>query len=767
LKSGKFDTYDAVALKRAVIWDFAAQKTRLFNDLELRTYEPKMATDLNKLNKRSKYLILIGSRLVLTERRPEDVNKEIVQAMANNLSVTAQQKNMVRGGSELKNTNVKILALTENVRGQGAVDLDDLVGDLGAVCAFLDPTNFSLKTDVLSVESDLLQSACTRGGKDGKLLLLKYLGLVGLMSDTKDDLMRNSDGTQSERDFFSAHLSPKPAPKSSDKGGPITQQIADVPAMALAGGMLRLNLDFTTLVAALKRDSLEIYAYGATPKESVQRISDVVSRREGVQLALGLQALAGNVGVSALTNFMNVNEGIFNALRRQPLVVGFGHSSANSPAPDGIGRSDFGWIIGPRYGTHPNGKTAQFRQSVVQNGLSAIVSIPGWWDKAEVVINRYWVKESGKFGVHEGGEQAVRLSEINYTIAVPGSFADALNVLNGDSLTRVNQERIDSAAWKVKIGAPAEIMIRGKSLWRNPQVRLGSQFADRVKVMPDMDGVVAIFNTVTESFGAPLSIDGVSTPKNTVPVTIATPAGVELVGYAETVKDPTPPKKLTIEGGAVLIGRSSNEFNLNLPLPGYFDIKSRYRLAGSSKAFATTNASVSRPKAEKLKYQADGITLKSGEPIELQLLLTHAKGDEAEILSVDGEMVFYSSEKDWKVSVTSISSNPAEPKDGPAIYTLSLKFPPSYAKAMGSATGKVSFSVDGKPELGTFDCVIAKDTCRLEMSLPAKVAPAGLSLNPVGLKENNPNPVENPLKVASIEAKAAKAPKTKQTTKAN
>jgi hypothetical protein len=49
---------------------------------------------------------------------------------------------------------------------------------------------------------------------------------------------------------------------------------------------------------------------------------------------------------------------------------------------------------------------------------------------------------------------------------------------------------------EVEVGRAASILIRGGRLWRSPIVRLGTQKADKVEVLPDMQGVIAQFECV-------------------------------------------------------------------------------------------------------------------------------------------------------------------------------------------------------------------------------------------------------------------------------
>lgn len=716
----KFDAADGAALKRALLADFQAQKARLFNDLTLRINSPNKTVALETLSRRSKALILNGARQVL-----------------------ATEPFLHGGSAEFEKIRGIMQLIADGAKPLSDVSLEGLTKQVPIFCQQVKGQGFAVAAAPVYVNGALLKSACVAEEKDAALLLLQYFGLVGLVFDTKDMLYRQSDGSQPESTYFgAARLS------ISDPTYPII----------FNDNQLTLGIDLVKMIdEGLGRKALEIYAYGATPKESVQRIADVASRREGLQLALGLQALAGNVGVSTLTNFMQVNEGVFNALKRQPLVVGFGHSNANvsnrTNAADGeISRADFGWIIGPRFGSTADGKQANFRHEVKQNGLSAVVSIPGWWDKAELVINRYWVDGTGKFPTASAAGPRGKLSQIRYSITVPSSSDDALGILTGDSLMRVQLERPDEAAWQVRIGSPAEIIIRGKNLWRNPQVRLGSQFASDVKIMPDMEGVVAIFDKVVESYGSALNIDGRTAPANTTPVTIATPAGMELVGYAKLLKEAATPTKLAVEGGAVVIGEVKSGLKLNLPLAGYYDIGARYREAGTSAKFREAkSARIARPKPTQLTFEVPKLApLAAGAPIELQLLLTYAKGDEPEHLAVTGPLIYYPTRADWKVKVAAITALAADPKDKPdskdQAYTVRLKFPPGYEKALGIKNGAAAFTVEQHSDLGKLECTIKKDLCDLRLNLPGGLRAAGLSLSPVGLDDDIINPVDNPLK---------------------
>lgn len=235
---------------------------------------------------------------------------------------------------------------------------------------------------------------------------------------------------------------------------------------------------------ALRKRSFP-YCYAITPKELVQRISDVASRREATQLSLSLGFLMGSVGLESLIEYVRVTEGIFQAIRRQPLVVGFSKDYEKEE------NATFGWMIGPKFSLQENGKGSYFRHAPVQQSLSALVSLPSWWQIVELKIKRYWRREDGtKVMGHE---------IIEYVVDLPGDLQGITDALSEEKNRPPIPKFIED--FNMEIGKPGKLVISGTDLWRSPEVFIGSQQADRISVLPNMLGIVAHFKEVKQPAG--------------------------------------------------------------------------------------------------------------------------------------------------------------------------------------------------------------------------------------------------------------------------
>lgn len=763
--TGTFTDSDAFSLKRSINKFVAEQIEHLNDDILLHSDEFIRTGNIKIFTSETGRLYSLG--LDALQEMVEDVTKAAKLQDVSGLNDSQKQSPLARTWKlsefskdyNLYSTEVRQkVNSTQSFTSNFAFSLTDHSAKnlLGELCSSLspEPGTIKFKLGIVSVDDALLRIACMNKKQPDITAINQAIAIYGLVADIKDRLYQNDKTSREEQAFFEYFKNPgsTASPISFDRNNKLT-----------------LNLDLTCLVnEGIGRGKLEIYAYGATPKESVQRISDVVSRREGLQLALGLQGLVGNTGLSSLTNFMQANEGIFNSLKRQPLVVGFGHSNAQSEASvstDSMLPVDFGWIIGPQYGTAKDGKSANFRQKVVQNGLSAVVSIPGWWDSVELVVRRYWVSESGDIlavqstGQTFGSSQTdyKKQNDITYTIALPDSPDDAFSLINAGQLMDVTEEPRDQPMWELKYGNSAEIVVRGSNLWRNPQVRVGAQYANRIHVMPDMKGVVAIFDKVDNKvMGASLKPFGVTPPKQTLPVTIATPNGFKLVGFAKISEDRPDPTTLRADAGSVIIGGQDNTIALNLKLPGYYSINSIYRKSGSSEAFTADHAKIGNIDNTSLSYTPPSLAkLNDGDSIEMQLLLTHKQGEEPERIPVDGKRIYYKNSGTWNVKATTSTLVGTE---GERKYSILLVFPKGYDKVFDIKNGNAEFQVTGDGTVYPASCTIVKSSCSVELDLRAAANVDNVRLVPVGLGDSIPNPIRaltsNKPSVSSLAPKA-------------
>lgn len=269
----------------------------------------------------------------------------------------------------------------------------------------------------------------------------------------------------------------------------------------------------------------KVYAYSATPKETVQRVSEVLARREASELALALQAVTGAASIDTMFSYIRANDALFHALRRQPLIVGY--AGGMGPMNRGAEES-FGWIFGPKYEIRYDGRepvpafaafgatkqSAGFRHAPIQNNVSAVVSVPAAYESLDLLVSRCWSNGDENWGLDAAAARAVpsRLGPDkcfgteNLSISLP---LDERRVFHLQRTPFSNERDIrlagdTPARYVVRTGEPASLLIRGEHLWRNTKVLMGSQEADTVKVLPDMRGIIAMFNKVlapTESGG--------------------------------------------------------------------------------------------------------------------------------------------------------------------------------------------------------------------------------------------------------------------------
>lgn len=309
-----------------------------------------------------------------------------------------------------------------------------------------------------------------------------------------------------------------------------------------------------------------VSAYAATPKETVQRVSEVLSRRNASEFALALQAVTGAASVEAMFSHIRANDALFHALRRQPLIVGF----SGSFAPDVTAKpARFGWMFGPRYeiryaGQHSavpvlsgfwdsTSQAAGFRHVIVQNNVSAVVSVPAAYEHVSLRLNRCWRKSETQW---VSGNTA---GPCNAEAGAIGAGADALITvhlpLDERRVFRLEDRKFASereatvaadSPWKyeVRVDEPATLVVRGEHLWRNTKVLLGAQEADAVQVLPDMRGILATFRKVWPSTssglrGEDMDLKIVTSDKTVVAgrVTVREPRDAA-AGPAWTIKGP-------------------------------------------------------------------------------------------------------------------------------------------------------------------------------------------------------------------------------------
>jgi hypothetical protein len=276
-------------------------------------------------------------------------------------------------------------------------------------------------------------------------------------------------------------------------------------------------------VRALKNSEFA-YAYAVTPKHSVDRTRQQYEQSE----ELAAMPPVGSGG-DDLIDVRVAQSKRSTGFPEQPLVLGFGHGAAArmfpfrtgdiplidmvsrslstlfsrrepDPTPPGIMDREtvFGWLLGPR--AAPGVRNLDSRHQARQAALSAIVSVPSWWKRARVSIKTCWDVEPESPIERCAADSA---GYYQYMIALPG---DPKGVSRAFNFIVPREPRVYTAEDTEKriltVGKRGSILIRGPRLWRSTVVTLGSQVADMIRVMPDMEAIVAEFKCV----GSPLVI---------------------------------------------------------------------------------------------------------------------------------------------------------------------------------------------------------------------------------------------------------------------
>jgi hypothetical protein len=142
----------------------------------------------------------------------------------------------------------------------------------------------------------------------------------------------------------------------------------------------------------------------------------------------------------------------------------------------------------------------EFRQVSDHYSLSAVISIPSWWNEIEVKIDKCWLKTS-EFSASDSSlckNDSSSPPSPSFTIRVPGNTDDihqklGFEVLKTPYLSSTTQQQI------FEVGREAKVLLEGVRLWRSTVVMLDNQKADSIEVLPDMDAVLAKFTCLNSA----------------------------------------------------------------------------------------------------------------------------------------------------------------------------------------------------------------------------------------------------------------------------
>ncbi len=167
--------------------------------------------------------------------------------------------------------------------------------------------------------------------------------------------------------------------------------------------------------------------------------------------------------------------------RTEPVSIGYGGGPSTAgdadPGNQGI---NFGWVI-----------AASGAMQLSLRTQLALVSVPAWTDQLMVHFRTGWLDQRGRrYAVDSLPVMSIRLppdvGALDSIFSNQGWVSPA---------PRIQDEAMDQAVYVVA-GRNAKILIPGTRLWRSTAVTLGAQQADRIRVLPNMEGIIAEFQPV-------------------------------------------------------------------------------------------------------------------------------------------------------------------------------------------------------------------------------------------------------------------------------
>lgn len=267
-------------------------------------------------------------------------------------------------------------------------------------------------------------------------------------------------------------------------------------------------------------------AVAVSPTEAAERLATSAAS----DLSSALSIVADGLFRGTITAGDAAFERVEREIRRQeliarnPLLVGFvGGESHGGATPEA---NRFGWLIGPRLETATKGDAElRYRHLAVHHPVTATIVAPAALDELTLRYRVFEVRDSGHWdevrpstgplGPRTATPEAQRLTvrlPVDAKVVAAGLLAieqwDASEPRIATARARIGDERSEAtgergARWHLEAGASDQsLVIVGAELWRNPQVFVGGQRADRVRILPDLGGLWAEFDRVRLPAGA-------------------------------------------------------------------------------------------------------------------------------------------------------------------------------------------------------------------------------------------------------------------------
>lgn len=235
------------------------------------------------------------------------------------------------------------------------------------------------------------------------------------------------------------------------------------------------------------RKATTIYTYSINPSEPDELIGNRARSELAREFDAGMALKALSQGLPQADVLVNLRKEMINDLRRDSVrrpVFGYGKDGTMES-----GGGMLGWQVMP---LDVDGASAQSHLGPKQIPMTALVSLPAWWDRVEFKVTRKWIDQQGREVQIKDrpGERP------EFSVDLPTNFEtlDALVFDAADSGPVIGDWQIPQLF--ARPCAPFSVTIIGRRLWRSTVVTLGSVRANRVTVMPNMNGIIADFREV-------------------------------------------------------------------------------------------------------------------------------------------------------------------------------------------------------------------------------------------------------------------------------
>ncbi|MCK4762591.1 MAG: hypothetical protein KAW12_10380 [Candidatus Aminicenantes bacterium] len=395
------------------------------------------------------------------------------------------------------------------------------------------------------------------------------------------------------------------------------------------------------------------YIYTVEPKEYAQNISQVQAAEKLKNLVLSLKAILPSKGakVGSYLNHLKRSQMKMNSILRKPLVVGYID-----------GRQKFGWFLGPRFQLNRE-KNVNFEHTPVQYSLQASIVTPGWHKEIELTGTYKW-DNYGNTPLWK--KKGLCKKKDTIRALLPGDMSSLTKALmnlyggkhrqppyiipgRGSSTILLEAERTEY------------VLIKGKRLWRNPEVFIGSQKANNIEILPDMQGLLATFDKVqmpVKPWGVGPKVD----PK--VDLTVITSNGSatlsKVVAIREAPKKKPVSKPKTKAKITNIQAYKSGNFTLSIPAKSIPEKAAAIQLLVKPKGskdwkVLKTGGHTFGPKKEKITFKE--IDYKEGNA-ELSAELQYKDKKSSSFISipvvggVDDSFIYFTSEELFKATLT-------------------------------------------------------------------------------------------------------------------